>query len=173
MSPILIGIDTFSRVTTLLKLCSFQYEKWSTLKGWNWFPPFRWAMMHRKANRKSQKLSPLSPNGGKSTKAIHSLSFTYAKEQNLPPFNRRTLCGVSSGSTPFGRWVIGYQTWMVKYWLCVIQQMDLVMSRNMRKCTFWHVHPTKIQVNLGICAVWSESSSSLLRNSADSHPKCG
>ena len=32
------------------------------------------------------------------------------------------------------------------------------MSRNVRKCTFWHVRPEKIQISLRIRAVWSESS---------------
>ena len=32
------------------------------------------------------------------------------------------------------------------------------MSRNVRKRTFWHVLPTKIQISLRIRAVWSESS---------------
>ena len=32
------------------------------------------------------------------------------------------------------------------------------MSRNVRKCTFGHVHPVKIQIRLRKCAIWSESS---------------
>ena len=32
------------------------------------------------------------------------------------------------------------------------------MSRRVRKRTFGHVRPLKIQIRLGICAVWSESS---------------
>ena len=32
------------------------------------------------------------------------------------------------------------------------------MSRNVRKRTFWYVHPAKIQISLRIRAVWSESS---------------
>ena len=32
------------------------------------------------------------------------------------------------------------------------------MSRNIRKRTFWHVRPAKIQISLRMRAVWSESS---------------
>ena len=32
------------------------------------------------------------------------------------------------------------------------------ISRNVRKRTFWHVRPAKIQISLRIRAVWSESS---------------
>ena len=29
------------------------------------------------------------------------------------------------------------------------------ISHNVRKCTFWHVHPMKTQISLRICTVWS------------------
>ena len=32
------------------------------------------------------------------------------------------------------------------------------MRNNVRKCTFWHVRPAKIQISLRIRAVWSEFS---------------
>ena len=40
------------------------------------------------------------------------------------------------------------------------------MGRKERKCTFWHVHPTKTQIRLRIRAVWSESSLSAWRKIA-------
>ena len=40
------------------------------------------------------------------------------------------------------------------------------MNRNTGKHIFWHVRPTKPQISLRICAVWSESSSSAWRNFA-------
>ena len=44
------------------------------------------------------------------------------------------------------------------WWYC--------MSHNKRKCTFWHVLPTKIQISLCIPTVWSASSLSAWRNFA-------
>ena len=36
-------------------------------------------------------------------------------------------------------------------------------SRNVRKRTTWHVHPSNTQISLRICAVWSESSLSEMK----------
>ena len=59
-------MDTFSRETTLSKLFFLPSEKGSTLNGKNLLPlflfrvdPFQKGFTCRKANRKSQKLSPL------------------------------------------------------------------------------------------------------------------
>ena len=38
---------------------------------------------------------------------------------------------------------------------------------NIRKCTFWHWHPAKIQISLCIHAVWSESSLGAFRIAND------
>ena len=35
---------------------------------------------------------------------------------------------------------------------------ETYLSRNVRKRTFWRVHPAKIQISLRVRAVWSESS---------------
>ena len=34
--------------------------------------------------------------------------------------------------------------------------LSVTMSRDVRKSSFWHVLPTMTQINLHICAVWSE-----------------
>ena len=43
---------------------------------------------------------------------------------------------------------------------------DIILSGNVRKCTFWRVRPSKPRINLCIRAVWSESSLSARRNFA-------
>ena len=55
-----MGIDTHSRETTLANLFLLPSEKGYSLKGYNLSFPFRKVLAYRKANRKSQKLSPLS-----------------------------------------------------------------------------------------------------------------
>ena len=62
--------------------------------------------------------------------------------------------------------------------LCPLQQLrsDYVstgsdLSQCMTKPTKWHVQPAKIQISLGICPVWSESSLSAWRKArAPSYP---
>ena len=44
------------------------------------------------------------------------------------------------------------------FWYKIIFFEHLCNNRNMRRCTFVNVHPTKIQISLRIRAVWSEFS---------------
>ena len=56
------------------------------------------------------------------------------------------------------------QQWLRWFCASVQSHLNLCMNRHMTKPTKWPVRPSKTQISLGICPVWSESSLSAWRN---------